>query len=117
MTRVTSAVIRKKRHKARLAAAKGYVGGRHRLYTVATEAGRTAMLYQYRDRRNRKRDFRSLWIVRINAAARANGITYGQLINGLTKAGVALDRKALAELAINDAAAFARIAEIARTAI
>jgi large subunit ribosomal protein L20 len=117
MTRVTSAVIRKKRHKARLAAAKGYVGGRHRLYTVATEAGRTAMLYQYRDRRNRKRDFRSLWIVRINAAARENGITYGQLINGLTKAGVTLDRKALADLAINDAAAFTRIAEIARTAI
>jgi large subunit ribosomal protein L20 len=116
MTRVTSAVERKQRHKSRLHAAKGYVGGRRKLYTVATEAGRKAMQYAYRDRRNRKRDFRSLWIVRINAAARENGITYGQLIDGLTKAGVALDRKALADLAINDSAAFTRIVEVARAA-
>jgi large subunit ribosomal protein L20 len=116
MTRVTSAVERKQRHKARLKAASGYVGGRHRIYTVATEAGRKAMQYAYRDRRNRKRDFRGLWIIRINAAARQNGLTYSQFINGLQKAGIALDRKVLADLAVTDAAAFTRIAEVARAA-
>jgi large subunit ribosomal protein L20 len=116
MTRVTSAVERKKRHKTRLKAASGYVGGRHRLYTVATEAGRKAMQYAYRDRRNRKRDFRGLWIIRINAAARLNGMIYSQFISGLDKAGVALDRKILADLAVNDAAAFSRIVEVARAA-
>jgi large subunit ribosomal protein L20 len=116
MTRITSAVERKQRHKNRLKAARGYVGGRHRLYTVATEASRKAMQYAYRDRRNRKRDFRGLWIIRINAAARQNGITYSQLISGLTKAGVALDRKVLADLAVNDSAGFSRIVEVARAA-
>lgn len=117
MTRVTSAVTRKKRHKARLDAARGYVGGRHRLYTVATEAERRALLYQYRDRRNRKRDFRSLWIIRINAAARELGLSYCQLVNGLAKAGVTIDRKMLADLAVNDPAAFREIVETARGAV
>lgn len=117
MTRVTSSVTRKARHKARLEAAKGYVGGRSRLYTVATEAGKRALLYQYRDRRNRKRDFRALWIVRINAAARLNGMCYGTLINGLGRAGVTLDRKSLADIAVNDPAAFTRLVETARAAL
>ncbi|HOA05519.1 MAG TPA: 50S ribosomal protein L20 [Candidatus Fermentibacter daniensis] len=117
MTRVTSAVTRKQRHKSRLNAAKGYVGGRRKLYTVAAEAGKRALLYQYRDRRNRKRDFRALWIIRINAAARLNGMTYSSLINGLAKAGIGLDRKSLSDIAVNDPAAFARIAETARAAL
>jgi len=117
MTRVTSAVTRKQRHKSRLNAAKGYVGGRRKLYTVAAEAGQRALLYQYRDRRNRKRDFRALWIIRINAAARLNGMTYSSLINGLAKAGIGLDRKSLSDIAVNDPAAFARIAETARAAL
>ncbi len=110
-------MTRKKRHKSRLEAARGYVGGRHRLYTVATEAGKKALQYQYRDRRNRKRDFRALWIIRINAAARLNGMTYGSLINGLSKAGVEIDRKSLADIAVNDPAAFTTIVETARAAL
>jgi len=116
MTRVTSAVQRKERHKARLKAARGFVGGRHRIYTVAAEASRKAMQYAYRDRRNRKRDFRGLWIIRINAAVRQNGMTYSQFINGLQKAGVSLDRKVLADLAVTDPGAFGRIVEVARAA-
>lgn len=117
MTRVTSAVTRKQRHKSRLEAAKGYVGGRRKLYTVAAEAEKRALLYQYRDRRNRKRDFRALWIIRINAAARLNGMTYSSLINGLAKAGIELDRKSLSDIAITDPAAFTRIAETAKAAL
>ena len=94
--------------------AKGYFGARSRLYRTATEAVDRAMKYSYRDRRVRKRDFRKLWIARINAAARMNGITYSRLIHGIKDAGVDLDRKILAELAVHDPGAFSKIAGMAK---
>jgi large subunit ribosomal protein L20 len=94
--------------------AKGNVGGRRRQYRQARETVEKGLTYAYRDRRARKRDFRSLWIVRINAAARMIGLTYRQLINGLNKAGVAIDRKVLADLAVRDRAGFNAIAERAK---
>lgn len=102
MPRVKRGVTTHRRHKKVLRRAKGYWGGRHRLFKTAKEAVAHALQYAYRDRRTRKRDFRRLWIVRINAAARANGMTYGRFIEGLTKAGIEIDRKVLAEMAIND---------------
>ena len=102
------------RRKKRLKQAKGYYGGRSRLYRTATEAVDKALLYAYRDRKQRKRDFRSLWIARINAAARIHGLTYHRFISGLKKAGIALDRKALAELAIEDPSAFEHLAQLAK---
>ena len=116
MSRATNAVARHKRHKKALRAAKGYFGGRSRLYTVASEAGKRALSYAYRDRRARKRNFRALWITRINAAAREHGLTYRDFIYGLKKAGVALDRKILADLAVREPEAFARLVEVARAA-
>jgi len=95
--------------------AKGYWGGRSRLYRTAQEAVDRALRYSYRDRRNRKRDFRRLWIVRINAASRQNGLSYQLFISGLKRAGILLDRKVLADLAVRDAAAFSRLVEIARS--
>src|SRR5262245_38452699 len=103
MARVTRGLSRHKYLRRVLKAAKGYVGGRHRLYRVASETLDRARAYQFRDRRQRKRHFRSLWIVRINAAAREHGLTYNRLIEGLKAAEVTLDRKQLADLAIRDA--------------
>ncbi len=114
MSRVRNAVARHKRHKKVLKAAKGNFGGRRKLYTVAADANKKALEYQYRDRRNKKRNFRALWITRINAAAREHGITYSVLINGLTQAGVLIDRKMLADLAVKDSIAFGKIVEVAR---
>ncbi|HMB71045.1 MAG TPA: 50S ribosomal protein L20 [bacterium] len=102
------------RRKKVLKAAKGYFGGRRKLYTVAKHAVEKGLQYAYRDRRNRKREFRRLWIVRINAAARQNGLSYSRLMNGLKLAGVELDRSALAELAVTDPGAFAELANLAK---
>jgi large subunit ribosomal protein L20 len=97
--------------------AKGYVGGRRRTFRQAKDTVEKALCYAYRDRRTRKRDFRRLWIIRINAAARLNGLAYNRFIEGLKKAGCALDRKILSDLAIHDAAAFGQIAAHAKTAL
>ncbi len=104
------------RRKRVLNLAEGYWGAKSRLYRTATEAVDRALKYAYRDRKVRKRDFRRLWIARINAAARLNGLSYSRFIAGLAKNGVALDRKILADLAVNDPAGFARLAETAKTA-
>jgi large subunit ribosomal protein L20 len=114
MTRVKRGVVAKARHKKVLALAKGYRGRRSTVYKVAIEAVMKAGQYAYRDRRQRKRQFRNLWIVRINAACRELGLTYSLFINGLTKANVAVDRKVLSALAIEDKAAFAKFVEIAK---
>ncbi len=95
--------------------AKGYVGGRSRLYRTAVDAVHRALAYAYRDRRARKGDFRRLWITRINAAARLHGLSYSRLMDTLKKAHVELDRKILADLAVNDPRAFSKIVEIAKT--
>ncbi len=102
------------RRKKVLKAAKGYFGGRRKLYTVAKHAVEKGMQYAYRDRRNRKREFRRLWILRINAAARLHGLPYSRFMHGLQLAGAALDRRALAELAVNDPQAFADLATMAK---
>lgn len=114
MPRVKRGVQAHRRHKAIIDLAKGYRGRRKSTFRAANQAVMKAGQYQYRDRRVRKRDFRSLWIVRINAGARELGLTYSRFINGLQTAGVAVDRKVLAELAVNDKAAFASLAEIAK---
>jgi large subunit ribosomal protein L20 len=106
-----------KRHKKVLERAKGYWGGRSRLFKTAKEAVQHSMQYAYRDRRNRKREFRRLWIARINAACREQGFTYGRFIEGLSKAGVQLDRKMLADMAINNSQAFTQLVEQARAQI
>ncbi len=106
---------RRRRNKV-LKMAKGYVGGRSRLYRTASESVDRALSFAYRDRKVRKRDFRRLWIVRINAAARQHGLSYSRFISGLKKADVALDRKVLADLAVSDPAGFAAIAEVAKGA-
>ena len=115
MPRVKSGVAHHARKKKIVAGAKGARGGRSKLYKAAKETAERAMRYAYRDRRKKKSDFRSLWITRINAAARINGISYSRLIAGLAKAGVEVDRKMLAELAVHDADAFAKIAELAKS--
>lgn len=117
MARVKRGVIARRRHKKILKQAKGYYGARSRVFRVAKQAVIKAGQYAYRDRRNKKRTFRSLWIVRINAASRANGITYSQFINGLRKAEIALDRRVLADLAVHDKAAFSAVAEKAKAAL
>ena len=106
----------RRRRKKILKQAKGYVGGRSRLYRTAAETVLRAGAFAYRDRRQKKRLARSLWIVRINAACREIGLTYGRLMNGLKKAGVALDRKVLAEMAVTNPARFAKLAETAKAA-
>ena len=116
MARVKRGVTSHKRHKRLLNAAEGRSGTNRKLVKRAREASLHALAYATRDRKQRKRDFRELWIIRINAAARLNGITYGKFIAGLKKAGVDLDRKILADLAVRDAATFGRIAEVARGA-
>ena len=109
MSRVKRGVTARARHKKVLALAKGFRGRRGNVYRIAQQAVMKAGQYAYRDRRTKKRVFRQLWIARINAAARANGLTYSQFINGLNKAEIALDRKVLADIAVHDAAAFASI--------
>ncbi len=113
MPRVKKSVSSRKRRKKIIKLAKGYFGARSRLYRTATEAVDRAMRYAYRDRKARKRDFRKLWIVRINAAARMNNVSYSRLINGMKKAGVEIDRKILAELAVNDPRGFSEIVSVA----
>ena len=117
MPRVKRGVQARARHKKVLAKAKGYYGARSRVYRVAHQAVIKAGQYAYRDRRVKKRTFRSLWIVRINAAAHECGISYSRLINGLSKADVEIDRKVLADLAVNDMNAFTQIAEKAKAAL
>ncbi|WP_305907324.1 50S ribosomal protein L20 [Methylomarinum sp. Ch1-1] len=114
MPRVKRGVTARARHKKILKQAKGYYGARSRVYRVAKQAVIKAGQYAYRDRKQRKRQFRALWIVRINAASRLCGTSYSRLINGLNKANVAIDRKVLADLAVRDMDAFAEIAEIAK---
>ena len=114
MPRVKRGVTARARHKKVLALAKGFRGRRKNVYRVAKQAVMKASQYAYRDRRNKKRDFRRLWIARINAAARECGITYSQFINGMNKAGITLDRKVLADIAVHDKAAFASIVEQAK---
>ncbi len=117
MPRVKGGSKTRQRRKKRLKMAKGYWGSRHRLFRTATEAVDKAGVYAYRDRKQRKRDFRRLWVARINAAARHQGLSYSRLIAGLKKAGIGLDRKVLADLAVHDPGAFAQIAERARAQI
>jgi large subunit ribosomal protein L20 len=116
MARVKRGVTAHKRHKRLLNAAEGRRGTRSKLIKPAREALLHAMAYATRDRKARKRQMRQLWIIRINAAARANGLTYGQLVAGLRQADVQIDRKMLADLAVRDAATFGRIVEVARSA-
>jgi large subunit ribosomal protein L20 len=116
MARVKRGVAAHKRHKRLLQAAEGRTGTNRKLIKRAHESQLHALAYATRDRKQRKRDMRELWIIRINAAARLNGITYGKLIAGLKKANVDLDRKTLADIAVRDAATFGRIAEVARGA-
>lgn len=117
MARVKRGVTARARHKKVLKAAKGYYGARSRTYRVAVQAVTKAGQYAYRDRRQKKRQFRALWIVRINAAARQHDLSYSQLINGLKKANIEIDRKVLSDLAINDKQAFKAIADKAREAL
>ena len=117
MSRVKRGVTAHRRHKKILGLTEGHRGQRHRLIKRATESMMHALRYNYVDRRDRKGDFRELWIVRINAAARLNGLSYSRLMHGLKLAGVELDRKVLAEMAISDAAGFERVVGIAREAL
>jgi len=117
MPRVKRGVTANRRHKKVLKQAKGYQGARSRIYRVAKQAVIKAGQNQYRDRRQRKRQFRALWITRINAQARENGLTYSRMINGLSRAGIELDRKVLADLAVKDKEAFAVLANTAKEAL
>ncbi|MDO4426854.1 MAG: 50S ribosomal protein L20 [Moraxella sp.] len=117
MARVKRGVQANRRHKKVLARAKGYYGARSRVYRVAVQAVMKAGQYAYRDRRNKKRSFRRLWIARINAAARLNGLSYSRLINGLKKANIEIDRRILADIAMHDAVAFTAIADKAKAAL
>lgn len=117
MTRVKNGVTTKKRHKKVLKAAKGYFGSKHRLYKTAKEQLMHSGQYAFRDRKQKKRDFRKLWITRINAACRENEISYSRFIEGLTKAGVEVNRKMLSEIAINDPASFAEIVKTAKAGL
>ncbi len=114
MPRIKTGVTAHRRHKKILKLAKGYRGARSKQFKKANESIMKAGQYAYRDRKVKKREFRRLWIARINAAARLNGISYSRLICGLTKAGVAIDRKMMADLAVTDAAAFTKLVEVAR---
>jgi len=117
MARVKRGVIARARHKKVLKQAKGYYGARSRVYRVAVQAVTKAGQYAYRDRRNKKRQFRQLWIARINAASRQNGLSYSRFINGLKKASIEIDRKILADIAVFDKAAFAVLVEKAKAAL
>ncbi|MDA1184068.1 MAG: 50S ribosomal protein L20 [Acidobacteria bacterium] len=117
MPRVKRGTVRRAKRKKLLTRAKGYYQTKSKLYRSAKEAVDTAGKYAFVGRKNKKRDFRRLWVVRINAAARENGITYSQLIRGLKTAGIGLDRKMLADMAVRETAAFARVAEQAKAAL
>ena len=117
MARVKTGVVRRRRHKKVLKLARGFFSARHKHFRKAKEQLERSLVYAYRDRRQKKRDFRRLWIVRINAACRLNDISYSRFINGLNKANIELDRKILADLAMNDAKAFAALAKQAKNAL
>ena len=117
MARVKTGYTTKQRHKKILKAAKGYFGSKHRLYKTAKEQLMHSGVYAFRDRRAKKRDFRKLWITRINAECRVNDISYSRFINGLSKAGVIINRKMLAEMAVSDKEAFANLVKLAKDAL
>lgn len=117
MARIKAGVTAHRRHKHILKLAKGYRGSKSKLFKKANETVMKGLMYARRDRRAKKREFRQLWIARINAATRANGLSYSRFICGLTKAGVVLDRKVLADMAVNDAAAFTKLVETAKAAL
>ena len=114
MPRVKGGTVTRRRRKKVLKLAKGYFGSKHTLYKVANQQVMKSLNYAYRDRRQKKRDFRKLWITRINAAARMNGLSYSRLMHGLKLAGIEVNRKMLADLAVTDAAAFNQLAEAAK---
>lgn len=116
MSRVKGAVRTRARHKKILKLAKGYFGGKSKLFRIANQAVMKSLSYAYRDRKAKKRDFRQLWIARINAASRINGLSYSKFMNGLKKAGIGLNRKVLADMAVNDAAGFAKLVDSVKTA-
>ena len=113
MPRVTKSVTAKAKHRKVLSATKGHYGARSRLYKTAKQSNIKALQYAFRDRKNRKREFRSLWIARINAGSRAYGVSYSVLINGLAKNNIVIDRKILSDIAINDASTFEKIVKTA----
>lgn len=117
MPRVKTGVVRRRRHKKILKLAKGFFSGRRKHFRKAKEQIEHSMYYAYRDRKQNKREFRKLWIIRINAACRLNDMSYSVFINGLKKAGIELDRKILADMAMNDAAAFSAVATAAKAAL
>ena len=117
MARIKGAVNAHKKRRKMLKLAKGYYGAKSKQYRAASEQVRRSLRYAYEGRKMRKRDFRRLWITRINAAARLNGLSYSRMMDGLKKAGVEINRKMLAELAVNDAAAFSNLAELAKSKI
>lgn len=117
MTRVKRGKVKRSKHKKVLKDARGYYGARGKNYRVAKQQLLKSLSYSYRDRKNKKRNFRRLWITRINAAARANGISYNKFINGLKKANVEINRKILSEMAISDPSAFQKLTEIAKEQI
>jgi large subunit ribosomal protein L20 len=114
MPRVKGGTVTRKRRKKVLKLAKGYFGSKHTLYKVANQQVMKSLMYAFRDRRQKKRDFRKLWITRINAAARMNGLSYSRLMHGLKLAGIEVNRKMLAELAVSDANAFAELANVSK---
>jgi large subunit ribosomal protein L20 len=116
VTRVKGGTVTRRRHKKVLKSTKGQYGTKHRLFRRANEAMMKSLRYAYRDRRNRRRELRRLWIARINAASRQNGLSYSRFMFGLKQAGVELDRKSLAELAVADSSAFSQLVELAKSA-
>ena len=117
MPRVKTGVVRRKRHKKILKLAKGFYQGRRKHFRKAKEQIERSLVYAHRDRKQKKRDFRKLWIIRINAATRLNGMNYSTFMNGVKKAGIELDRKILADMAMNDAAAFSAVVEASKAAL
>jgi len=117
MPRVKTGVVRRRRHKKILKLAKGFYSGRRKHFRKAKEQLERSMYYAFRDRKQKKREFRKLWIIRINAAARLNGMNYSTFMNGLSKSGIELDRKILADMAMNDAAAFSAVVEASKAAL
>jgi len=114
MPRAKSSVVSRKRHRKILKLAKGYRGSKSKLFRIANQQVMKSLSYAYRDRKNKKRDFRKLWVTRINAAARMNGLNYSRFMNGLRLAGVSINRKMLAEMAVNDAQSFGQLVERAK---
>ena len=117
MPRVKTGVVRRRRHKRILKLAKGFYSGRRKHFRKAKEQLERSMMYAFRDRKQKKREFRKLWIIRINAAARLNGMNYSTFMSGVHKSGIELDRKILADMAMNDAAAFSAVAEASKAAL